>query len=1031
MIETSPAQHRHRSRRRTRTAAGLTASAVMIATTVLAVPMAPTASAAPEASPDLPHGVLVQEFPGDLDGPYREQFLAGESGSTAETELPHIASWPAGQWDPRPYATKRWADGHDWFSYRLPVPAETSVPLRLTMITKGEVGLTVDGETKINTGNSGEGGYTPREVQLDDPAVWADGVVELRFFDADPSDGWGPNLYDLELGSSSSLEQRIAHLQWNSQVEWYAGLPDGTGNEFVGSSRDLTVGAQPYTALARSGTITLRWDQEVRDDRRYILMASAVGRQPGGWSKLDGPQTVDLGADGSVEADRRLGGERVIDLDITDRVRSVGNVVKLTIPDAAQYDFVTVVSTPADGAQVGDLPFAFGGNEQAEHFTQLANTSMFFTTDMLNDKNSGFIDSSMINGIFANTLFVADFGPAIVELLKAGEVDRAREALAYLPPDETGHYQQDIAAGNLIFSTRLGILRADNYSQASKQAHWATVRGGMARIEELINATPYHLVKGTNAETSGDSQGIYASGTSYYTLLAAAEAADRLGETADRDRWRAAAATLAQGMDEHLVWDADASWLGQPMAKGTWKYGLTDDGRDPDRVLAGWQSIGSAKDIFHGLAGDDAQWRDRTDRTLDHHMAQFWSHWRTTGNNKGFGTDYGVLSERGGWPLNSLLEGDRIADATKNLNHVVFNSHDHNFAPVGKNTALVPDNEADYSEWSPHLIIRETDPDDRGSSNLVGNGAGSEDLNLVEYILFLKNARIMAGVDDQLPGDENLRVVPRLPLGWTTASVHDWPVSHRVDGGFGRTTLSYDYRRTPKSAEMTLRAGAETEGVPVRLGPFAKSATLRTATVDGAAVEGRVEDSGDSRWVWVTAELDQSDTTVAVQMDDSGLVATPALPEEMTGWTLNGGSWTGTGDRATVQTEGDAWAINPGVDASGVSMTAAVNLAHGNAQGVSVRTNADGSQGYDLILDRQDGKIKIARRPYEVLASAAVPVALDRTYQLRLEARGDTLIGYLDGVQVLSVTDPTYDSGHVGLFAYRSTVGYASVEVRS
>ncbi|MDN5727278.1 MAG: hypothetical protein L0G99_15310, partial [Propionibacteriales bacterium] len=839
-----------------RWAATLIAGAVA-ATTMIIVPSATPAAADQSAGSDLPEGVLAQEFPGDLSGPYREEFLAGQSGSVAETELPRIASWPAGAYDPRPYFSKRWADEAAWFSYRLPVPAGTAAPLRLTMITKGELVLEVEGETKINTGNSGEGGYTPREVVLDDPALWSDGFVEAKFSDADPSDGWGPNLYDLEIGPSSSLVQRIASLQWGSRVEWNAGLPDGTGNEFAGTSRDLTVGQRPYTELSRSGTVTLRWNQQINPDRRYVLMASAIGRLPGGWNKMDGRQTVDLGADGSIEADRRLGGERVIDLDITDRIKATGNAVRLTIPDAARYDFVSVVSMPKEQAPRTDLPFAFGGNEQAENFTRLANTSMDFTLNMLNDKNSGFIDSSMINGMFANTVFVADFGPALVEILKAGEVDRTREALAYLPPDATGHYEQDIAAGNLIFSARLGVLRADNYSAAGKGTHWPIVRAGMARLGELINATPYNLVQGTNGETSAGSQGIYSSGTSYYTLLAAAEAADRLGETADRDRWRALAEQLGRGMDENLVWDTNSTWLGKPMAAGTWKYGLMRDGKDPQAVMAGWQSIGSAKDIYYGLAGDDATWRARTDRTLDHHMAAFWSRWRTTGNNKGFGTDYGVLSERGGWPLNSLLEGDRMGDATKNINHVTFNSFDQNFAPLGKNPANFADNEADYSEWSPNLIIRETDPNDRGSSGQVGNGLGSEDLNLVEYILFLKNARIMAGVDDQLSGTENLRILPRLPQGWKTATVRDWPVSHRTPAGFGRTTLSYDYRRTSTSAEMTVSAGAASTGVPIRLGPFPKSATLGQASVDGSPVTGRVEDSGDSRWGWVTTDLDQ------------------------------------------------------------------------------------------------------------------------------------------------------------------------------
>src|SRR5699024_10928427 len=137
------------------------------------------------------------------------------------------------------------------------------------------------------------------------------------------------------------------------------------------------------------------------------------------------------------------------------------------------------------------------------------------------------------------------------------------------------------------------------------------------RLGELINATGLHLVRGTNVETSGDSNGVYASGSSYYTLLAAAEAAERLGETAEASQWRTWASDLADGMDANLVWPTGASWLGRAMPEGTWRYGRTDNGGDPATVRAGWHAIGSVKDIYYGLVGDDQNWRARTNATLE------------------------------------------------------------------------------------------------------------------------------------------------------------------------------------------------------------------------------------------------------------------------------------------------------------------------------------------------------------------------------------------------------------------------------
>src|SRR5699024_6326362 len=78
------------------------------------------------ADPDMEQ--VLEVFPGDLLGEYQEQYLYAQSNSHAETETPHTASWPSGQWTPHPYATKRWADGNGTFTYRLPVSSSAPAP---------------------------------------------------------------------------------------------------------------------------------------------------------------------------------------------------------------------------------------------------------------------------------------------------------------------------------------------------------------------------------------------------------------------------------------------------------------------------------------------------------------------------------------------------------------------------------------------------------------------------------------------------------------------------------------------------------------------------------------------------------------------------------------------------------------------------------------------------------------------------------------------------------------------------------------
>jgi len=1008
----------------------------VLAIGALSVPMllaSGTAVAEPEAgaAADDFHPNVLKVYPGDLSGPFQEQYLDGESGSHAELETPKVGLWPSDHIPP-PYLNKRWADGGGWFRYKLPVDPNASAPLLLSMITKGEVRLMIEDEVVLDMGDSGEGDYTPREFVLDDPAAWADGNIDVHFSDADPSDGWGPNLYMLELGPTSTLRERITALKFGSELVWQHGWPDGTGNEFAGSQRNVTLPAAEADT-ARDGHLVFHFDHQPEQGKRYILLTAVVGRLVGWFDHVEGVQTVDVGNDQSIDAELPVGGEKVIHLDVTDQLVAGQNSFAVTAPPGARYDFFALVSVDEDGALPAGMPMSFGGNEQAESFTKLVNDSMYFTQTMLNHANTGFIDSSMINGEFHNTLFIADFGPALMEIFRSGQYDRAREAVDYALPDATGHYQQDIAAGNQIFATLLGLLRVDGYAAEAEAAYWPRIERGMQRLEELIDETPMHLVHGTNWETSADSLGVYASATSYYTLLAAAEAADRLDRPDQAEHFRIVAQRLGQGMEDNLVWQNDTTWLGQPMKAGTWKYGLTMDGNDPDEVLAGWHAVGSAKDIYYGLAGDDSHWRSRTDATLDHHRDQFWPHWQTIGNNKGFGTDYGVLSERGGWPLNSLFYGDRMAEAGKNMHHITFNSDDGNFQPFGQNVANSPGNAADFSEWSPTLIIRETDPQDRGSSANVGNGPGSEDLNLVEYFLFLKNAWIVAGVDDQLYGNINLRLVPRLPLNWSSAEVNDHPIVVRDGSAYKQTTVSYALERSAERAEMTASTATPVPGVQVRLGPFPASVTAAQASVDGTAVNSRLELSGDSAWVWVDLDLGTRQQQVVVDVTDPDAVLTPDLGDMIPFSDVGGGVWQADEGTATVVTpQGeDAWALLDDPEVTDGSVTADVRLTDGNAVGVSLRMNALATEGYDLILDTVDGKVKIANRPYEVLASADLPVKLDRTYRLELRAEGAELEGFVDGVRVLTATDHRHTGGRSGLFAYSGSGEFTNMRLRN
>ena len=63
------------------------------------------------------------------------------------------------------------------------------------------------------------------------------------------------------------------------------------------------------------------------------------------------------------------------------------------------------------------------------------------------------------------------------------------------------------------------------------------------------------------------------------------------------------------------------------------------------------------------------------------------------------------------------------------------------------------------------------------------------------------------------------------------------------------------------------------------------------------------------------------------------------------------------------------------------------------------------------------------------LASAALPVTLNRTYRLRLESIGQHHRVYADGVMLLDAIDDSFSSGRAGLLTYRASADFDNVVV--
>jgi RHS repeat-associated protein len=148
---------------------------------------------------------------------------------------------------------------------------------------------------------------------------------------------------------------------------------------------------------------------------------------------------------------------------------------------------------------------------------------------------------------------------------------------------------------------------------------------------------------------------------------------------------------------------------------------------------------------------------------------------------------------------------------------------------------------------------------------------------------------------------------------------------------------------------------------------------------------------------------------------------------DLSGWKRNEGVWSNPGTVAQVDAAGtNAWNI---YNASGTDFTyeGDMRLLSGVAAGLSFRTNADGTQGYDVILDRNQGnggRLKLVKRPYEELGIYDFPINHGQTYHLKIVAQGVDFRVYLDGVERIALSDDTYSSGQFGMFAYVSTAEF-------
>lgn len=246
---------------------------------------------------------------------------------------------------------------------------------------------------------------------------------------------------------------------------------------------------------------------------------------------------------------------------------------------------------------------------------------------------------------------------------------------------------------------------------------------------------------------------------------------------------------------------------------------------DPKKA-GGWGLPSATFPVFEAmeLYGYDAinhlpaGWAERTRRTYEMQSSK---HHPRFADPSALGYGQGFITE-------SALLLDQMHDATQMTEWMARFC----FAPRQPHPYRVPESvvmKSDGSMWA------------RGGD--LGNG-----FQMGEVILV---CQMLTGVDDY---DENtLKLMPRLPIGWTGLDVQNWPVRVLSSGKSEMAMVTMKLARDKKCKQFDLKISVDKpiDSVAIRLGPFPLATKQLMVKKGGVDTKVTLFQSGDSKWAWV------------------------------------------------------------------------------------------------------------------------------------------------------------------------------------
>lgn len=320
----------------------------------------------------------------------------------------------------------------------------------------------------------------------------------------------------------------------------------------------------------------------------------------------------------------------------------------------------------------------------------------------------------------------------------------------------------------------------------------------------------------TTGECAGDrprgQSSLYADYVCMDSLRALAEMADSIGEASSAAKWRERAALMQTAIGKHYIVTDPKYGRVWTLESAGWSNNSTPLG--PLIFLADRQGFAPEDDNPEFRPVNQAAYR----RMLDTYKPYGF-----------FGTAMGYGQ---GFVTQAALLLDQMRDATQMLDWTAREVYDPRIGMF-----IVP--ESCQIDPTGQFWYRAGD---------LGNGVQEGEI--------VKAIRLVIGVDDTQP--KRLRFFPRMPYGWTEIEVSKFPVLFDHGGSMATALLQYKLERKPDGIELAASANEDLGEVAVRLGPFEHLRGIPKVHVNGKSVSTVAEQSGDSKWVRLTAKVGTS-----------------------------------------------------------------------------------------------------------------------------------------------------------------------------